>query len=38
MGYVRKDITIRSDQEEFIEKSDVNLSKVTQDALDELMS
>jgi len=37
MEYVRKNITIRKDQKEWVDESDVNVSKIAQDGIDELM-
>ena len=33
----RKNVTIREDQEEWVDKQDVNLSQLVQDAIDEEM-
>jgi len=37
MGSVRKNISLKEEQAEFVDNSEVNLSKVTQDALEKLM-
>jgi len=37
MSLVLKSIKIREDQAEFLEESDANLSKISRDAIDELM-
>ena len=37
MSYVKKTITIRDDEERFIEENNLKLSKIAQKAIDEIM-
>lgn len=37
MGYVRKSISIREDQNEWLKEHSINLSRLVQRALDQLM-